>query len=75
MEDGQADYSSDEFEVVQMLRVDARVRIDLQGIVVVSRVLKKAVERIKHFMRQQEKKLSASDQCRSWIDHMVSGSP
>lgn len=58
-----------------MFRVDARVRIDLKGIVVVGRVFKKAVERIKHFMRQQEKKLSALGQCRLWIVHVVSGLP
>ena len=51
MKDGQADYSSYEFEVVQVFRIDARVRIDLKGIVVVGRILEKAVERIKHFVR------------------------
>ena len=51
MEDGQADHSSDEFEIVQMFGIDARVRIDLKSIVVVGRVFEKAVERIEHFVR------------------------
>ena len=38
MEDGQTDDSSDEFKVIEMLWIDARVRIDLQGVIVMSRV-------------------------------------
>ena len=58
-----------------MFRVDARVRIDLKGIVVVGRVFEKAVERIKHFVRQQEKEFSAPGQFRLWVIHIVSSSP
>lgn len=40
MEDGQTDHPTDEFEVVEMFWVDPRVRIDLQRVVVVRRILK-----------------------------------
>lgn len=64
MEDCQANDSSDEFEVIEMFRVDAGVRVDLEGIIVVSRIFKKTVERIEHLMGQKEEELSAkqSDQ-------------
>jgi len=39
MENGQSDDTTDESEVVQMLRIDTRVRVDLQCVIVVSRVL------------------------------------
>lgn len=50
VEDSQAYHSADEFEVIEMLRVDSGVRVDLQGIVIVSGVFKEAVERVEHFM-------------------------
>ena len=59
MEDSQTDNTSNEFEVIQMLWVDARVGIDLKSVVVVGGVFEKAVERIKHFVRQQEEEFSA----------------
>jgi hypothetical protein len=46
MENGKTQASSDELEVVEMLRVDARVRIDLECVVIVSGVLEEAVEGI-----------------------------
>jgi len=58
MENGQSDNTSNEFEIVQMFRVDARMRVDLEGIVVMSRVLKQAIERIEHFVREQEEEFS-----------------
>jgi hypothetical protein len=58
MENPQPKTPSDELEVVKMFGVDARCRIDLQGIVVVGRVLEKAVEWIKHLMREQEEEFS-----------------
>jgi hypothetical protein len=36
MENGQSNHAADESEVVQMFRIDTRVRIDLQCIIVVS---------------------------------------
>lgn len=35
MEDGEREDSADEFEVVEVLRVDRRVGVDLKGVVVV----------------------------------------
>ena len=58
MEDAQAQTTTYELEVIEMLRIDAGCRIDLQRIVVVRRVFEKAVERVKHFVRQQEEELS-----------------
>lgn len=56
MEDSQADHPANEFEVVEMLRVDSGVRVYLQGIVIVSGVFKEAVERVEHFVRKKEEK-------------------
>ncbi|KAI3481094.1 hypothetical protein L1887_56668 [Cichorium endivia] len=42
VEDGEAEHAADELEVVEMLRVDARVRVDLQRVVVVRAVLEEA---------------------------------
>ena len=44
MEDGKTQASSNELEVVQMLGIDTRVRVDLKGVVVVCRVLEETVE-------------------------------
>jgi hypothetical protein len=43
-----------------MLGIDARVWIDLKGIVIVSGVFEETVERVEHFMGQQEKELAAT---------------
>jgi hypothetical protein len=58
MEDSQADNSANELEVVEMLWVDARVRVDLEGVVVVCGVLEQAIEGVEHLMREKEEKLS-----------------
>ena len=39
MKYSQANHSSDELEVIEMLRVYSRVRVDLEGVIVVRRVL------------------------------------
>lgn len=44
MEDSKTNNAADETEVVEMLRVDARVRIDLQSVIVVSRIFEKATQ-------------------------------
>lgn len=59
MENGQTDYASDEFEVVEMLGIDAGMGIDLEGIIIVGGVFEKTVKRVKHFVRQEEEKFSA----------------
>lgn len=50
MVDGKPDDSTYEFEVAEMFRIDARVRIDLECIIVMGRVFEEAVERIEHFV-------------------------
>jgi hypothetical protein len=46
----EAEAAADELEVVEMLRIDTRSRVNLEGIVVVRRVLKQTVEGIEHFV-------------------------
>ena len=58
MEDSQTQASTNKLEVVQMLGVDARGRIDLKGIVVMGWVFKETVEGIEHFMGQEEEEFS-----------------
>jgi hypothetical protein len=58
MKDAQAQATTDELEIVEMFGVDAGRRVNLQRIVIVRRVLEKAVEGIEHFVRKQEEKLS-----------------
>lgn len=58
MKDSKPYHPANELEVVKMLRVDARVRVNLKGVVIVSRVLKQTVKGVEHFMRQQEEKFS-----------------
>jgi hypothetical protein len=41
-----------------MLRIDARVRVDLQGIIVVRRVFEKTVEGIEHLVRKEEEEFT-----------------
>ena len=50
MEDSQADHTSNKLEVAQMLRIDSRVRIDLESIVVVCRVFEQTVEWVEHLV-------------------------
>lgn len=60
VEDRQAETTSYELEVVEMLWVDPGGGVDLQRIVVVRRVLEQPVRRIEHLVRQQEKPFSAA---------------
>lgn len=60
MENGEADDSTDEFKVVEMLRVDAGVRVDLKGVVVVCGILKQAVEWIEHFVGEKKKEFATN---------------
>ena len=59
MEYGQADHATNEFEVIQMLRVHAGVGVDLQGIIIVGGVFEETIERVKHFMRKEEEEFTA----------------
>lgn len=60
MENRQTDNSANELEVVQMFGVDAGVRVDLKGVIIVCRVFKKTIEGVEHFMRKKEKVLAGS---------------
>lgn len=66
MEDGQTDYPPNELEVVKMLRVDPRVRVDLEGIIVVSGVFEETIEGIEHFVGQKEEKFSVEHLAEFW---------
>lgn len=50
VEDGQTNDTANELEVSKMLRVDAGVRVDLKGVIVVRRVLEQAVEGVEHLV-------------------------
>ena len=50
MEDAKTKAASDELEIVQMLWIHPGSWINLESVVVVCRVLKQAVEWIKHFV-------------------------
>lgn len=60
VENGQTDHTTDELEVSKMLRVDPRVRVDLESVVVVCRVLEQAVERVEHLVRKQEEEFTVA---------------
>lgn len=51
-----SNYTSNEFKVIQMLWINVWIRVDLQSVIVVGRVLKQTVEWIKHFMWKQIEK-------------------
>ena len=51
MEDTETQASADELEVVQVLGVHARRRVNLERVVVVRRVLEQTVERVEHLVR------------------------
>ena len=58
MEDAETQAATDELEVVQVLGVDTRGGVDLEGIVVVCRVLEETVEGVEHLVRQQEEEFT-----------------
>lgn len=58
VEDTETQASSNELEVVQMLRVNTRSRVDLQSVVVVCGVLEETVEGIEHLVGQKEEEFS-----------------
>jgi len=59
VEDSKADYPANELEVVEMLRVDPGVGINLQGIIIVRGVFEETVEGIEHFVREEEEEFTA----------------
>ncbi len=59
MENGQPHYSANKLKVIQVLWVYPRVRVDLQRIIVMCRVLKETIKWIEHLVRKKEEKLPA----------------
>ncbi|RUS90107.1 hypothetical protein EGW08_002149, partial [Elysia chlorotica] len=60
VEDGHADHAPHKVEVRQLTyRVNSRVRVDLQSVDIISRVLKQAVVRVEHLVGQQVEPFSA----------------
>lgn len=53
MKDCDANNAANEMEIVQMLWIDSRVGVDLQRVDILSGILKEAIVRIEHFVRQQ----------------------
>lgn len=53
--------ASNELEVLEVIRVDVRGRVDLQTVVVLSSILKKTVHGIQNLVGQQEKPLPEND--------------
>ena len=49
---GRRQILTNEFEVVQVIRVDIGGRVDLKGVVVLVGVLKQAVHRVQHLQRK-----------------------
>ena len=60
MKNTETEASSDKFEIIQMLGIDTRSRVDLEGIVVVGRIFEQTIEWIEHLMRKQEEEFSAA---------------
>ena len=54
VEDTKTQAATNELKVVQVLRVDAGRRDDVEGVVVVRKVLKQTVEKVEHLMREQK---------------------
>lgn len=50
VEDTQAQASADELEVIQVLGVDTRCRVDLKSVVVMGGILEETVKGVKHFV-------------------------
>lgn len=67
MEDGQTDDPADESEVVQMLRINTGMWIDLQGVIIVGRVFEKAVKGIEHLVRKKEEELSVEKLAKPYV--------
>jgi hypothetical protein len=59
LENGEADHAPNELEVGKMLRVNARVWVDLKGVLFTAANFKEAVGGIEHFMGEEEEEFSA----------------
>jgi alkyl hydroperoxide reductase subunit AhpF len=59
VENCKTDNTTNKLEIVKMLGVDTRVRVDLEGIVVMCGIFEETIERVEHLMRKEEEELSA----------------
>ncbi len=69
MEYSEADHTANKFKVIEMLGINAGMRINLQSVIIVCGVFEQAVKRIEHLVRKQEEELSRS---RSALSYTVS---
>lgn len=53
--------SSNELEIFEVVWVDGRSRVDLQTVVVFTRIFKETVHGVQNFMRQEEKPFPVTD--------------
>jgi hypothetical protein len=58
MEDRETQTTPNELEIAQMIRIDARSRVDLEGVVIMRRILKQTVTWVKNLMGEEEEPLS-----------------
>lgn len=58
MENGESDDPSNEFEIVEVLGVHARMGINLEGVIIVCGVFEKAIKRIKHFVGEKKEEFT-----------------
>lgn len=76
VEDGQTDDTANEAEVIEMLRVDARMWVDLKRVVIVSGVLEQTVEGVEHLVREQKEEFTTktfqSTRPTGWFPCLVS---
>ena len=54
VEDAETQAATNELKLVQVLGVDAGRRVDVEGVVVVRKVLKQTVETVEHLVREQK---------------------
>lgn len=66
VENSETQASPNKLEVVQVFRVDTGGWVDLQGIIVVCRILEETVEWVEHFVGQQEEKFSVKNRLKHW---------
>ena len=58
MEHRESEHASYEFEIIEMFRVDAGRRVDLQRIVIVCRIFEQAIAGVEHLVREEEEPLA-----------------
>ena len=60
VENRQTNNTADKLEIVEMLGVNSRVGINLQGVIIVGGVFEETVEGIEHFVGEEEEKFTVS---------------